>query len=140
MSAMAQNLLTYNREGFRDVADIINRWAPPSENQTGAYVTDVAKRMGVSSTQQLNLRDPQVLQSLMTAMIHHEQGYDPYSAQLISSAIESRLGTGGGVTISQKTEINVNGAADPASVARQVYRSQEQVNNDLVRNTQGAIR
>ncbi len=47
---------------------------------------------------------------------------------------------GGTATISQKTEIKVVGGNDPQATGQAVAREQARVNNDLVRNTAGAIR
>ncbi|HVA18455.1 MAG TPA: lysozyme [Candidatus Dormibacteraeota bacterium] len=43
------------------------------------------------------------------------------------------------VSLSQKTEINVHGGGDPREAARQVERSQKQVNADLVRDMSGPV-
>ena len=43
------------------------------------------------------------------------------------------------VSLSQKTEINVHGSGDSRETARQVERSQKQVNADLVRDMAGAV-
>lgn len=43
------------------------------------------------------------------------------------------------VSLSQKTEINVHGGGDPREAARQVERSQKQVNADLVRDMAGSV-
>lgn len=72
------------------------------------------------------------------------------NGQLVSSealtarrAQEASLFGGGsskpGVNINQKTDIHVNGSADPRSTADQVSRSQQQVNRDIVRNMQGVL-
>ncbi len=46
----------------------------------------------------------------------------------------------GGTSMQQKTEINVNGAADPRATAEAVAGLQGQVNNQMVRNFRGAVR
>ena len=40
--AAAKILLHYQAEGFNTVRQIINHWAPPNENDTDAYIADVA--------------------------------------------------------------------------------------------------
>jgi hypothetical protein len=47
---------------------------------------------------------------------------------------------GASVSVSQKTDIHVNGSADPAGTARAVAGEQVRVNGDLVRNAKGALR
>ncbi len=82
---------------------IISTYAPSSDhNNTAAYISDVAKRMGVGAGSQLNLNDPNVMQALMTAMITHEQGYNPYSAQSIrAGAMMGISGARAGASASQ---------------------------------------
>ena len=49
--AVAVNLLTYQRQhGLDTVKGILNRWAPPSENDTGAYVQTVSRALGLRPT------------------------------------------------------------------------------------------
>lgn len=90
--ALARNLVTYHeRHGLTTVESIINRWAPPGENQTGAYVRAVAEAMGVSPDSPLNLRDVGTLSRLTTAIIHQENGQQPYSTEQIRSGVDLAL-------------------------------------------------
>lgn len=152
ISAMAGNLLAYSRRGWTSVSQIISKWAPPEDNNdTGSYIQTVAKKLGVSPHEKLDLHNPEVLRKLMSAMIVHEQGYQPYSDAIISAGINSRLastapaltqsGAGqGSVSINQTTEINVNGGETPKETASSIASEQSRVNADLIRNTKGAIR
>lgn len=84
--AMARLLLNYQRNyGLHTVRQIITRWAPPVENQTEAYVRSVATALGVDPDQEIDVwaRLPQ----LIPAIIRHENGKQPYSADLISQGI-----------------------------------------------------
>lgn len=48
--ALGRNLLSYQRQGIDTVNDIINRWAPPSDNKnTDAYIQAVCAQLGVTS-------------------------------------------------------------------------------------------
>ena len=47
----------------------------------------MAKRSGFSPDQPLNLDDPKVLERLMPAMVHHEQGRDPYGPDVYARAV-----------------------------------------------------
>ena len=54
--ALAKTLLTYQRKhGLRTVKEIIGRWAPPVENDTGAYVRQVAAAVGVAPSEIIRL-------------------------------------------------------------------------------------
>jgi hypothetical protein len=77
--AMAKILLNYermfeSRGKITCVANIVSRWAPPSENDTLSYAADVAKRLGRGLTEPLNLEDPLTLRALVLAIAHHENG------------------------------------------------------------------
>ncbi|MGE8688640.1 MAG: LPD38 domain-containing protein [Achromobacter sp.] len=89
---LAVNLLTYQRQhGLDTVEGIINRWAPPSENDTGAYVQQVARAVGVEPNQQLDLSNPDTLTKLTAAIIQHENGMQPYSAGQMDEGITAAL-------------------------------------------------
>ncbi len=75
-------------KGIDTVQEIIHRWAPPTENDTGAYVAQVAKVVGVSPTEPLNLDDDLIMAKLVTAIIWHENGVQPYSAALILAGVK----------------------------------------------------
>lgn len=75
-------------KGIDTVQEIINRWAPPVENDTGAYVSQVAKVVGVSPTEPLNLDDDLIMAKLVTAIIWHENGVQPYPAALILAGVK----------------------------------------------------
>lgn len=90
--AMAKILLNYQRKyGLRHVQGIINRWAPPTENDTGAYVRQVCRALGVGPTDTVNLQDTATLAKLVTAVIKHENGMQPYSPDLIARGVGMAL-------------------------------------------------
>lgn len=77
VSAAANQLKIYrDKYGLNTVRDIVNRWAPPGENNSGAYSRDVARSMGVDPNAQLNLNDPQIMGALIRAMARVENGRD----------------------------------------------------------------
>lgn len=83
--AMAKVLATYrNTYGLRTVADIINRWAPPGENNTAAYIAAVAGALGVDPFDELQA-DQQP--ALIKAIIRHENGVQPYSDETIQKGL-----------------------------------------------------
>lgn len=133
LTAMAKNLQAYARHGFNTVAAIINRWAPPSDhNDTEAYIRDVAKQLGVSARQQLDLKDPDTLVKLMNAITQHENGRNPYSPGLVSSAASAALGRP--VAIQQTNTYHIDGSKDPHATAKAVGAEQARVNDAMVRN------
>lgn len=73
--ALAKTLLTYrNKHGLRTVKAIINRWAPPTENITTAYVREVAKALGVDPETSIDVRERATMFGLAKAIARHENG------------------------------------------------------------------
>lgn len=80
--AMGKILLTYERKhGINTVAGIVNRWAPPVENNTGAYVKHVAERLGVGADDVIRVADH--LEDLVAVITVHENGVNPYDPEVI---------------------------------------------------------
>lgn len=89
--ALAKILLNYqNKHGLNTVRKIINRWAPPVENDTGAYAEQVAKACGVSPDAVISVG--QLLPLIVPAIIKHENGQQPYTAEQVSAGIQMALG------------------------------------------------
>jgi hypothetical protein len=73
--ALAKNLLGYRRtHNLSTVRQIINRWAPPVENETTAYVAAVARALGVHQDNALDVEQPGTLAALAKAITIHETG------------------------------------------------------------------
>lgn len=78
LRALMKTLLTYHlKYGLDTVESIINRYAPPVENATDAYIYAVAKRMGVKRTGKIDLCAQNVLVALVQAIVLHENGKPP---------------------------------------------------------------
>lgn len=75
--ALAHQLQTYAGRGLTSVDQIISTFAPSTENDTAAYRADVANRVGVASDQPLDVYG--TLVPLVAAIIHHENGVQPFS-------------------------------------------------------------
>ncbi|WP_262956158.1 lytic transglycosylase domain-containing protein [Salmonella enterica] len=89
-SAMRKQLMMYyngtsRAAGFkklRTIEDIINRWAPSGDNNNPQeYARQVAKWMGVSLNEVLDLNNPSTMASLMQAMARKE-GYSAWGSNL----------------------------------------------------------
>lgn len=81
--ALGKQLQKYEREGRRTVRDIVNRWAPPVENDTNSYVADVAGELRVDPDVPINVTAR--LHELARAIAKHENGYvdDAYNWQWV---------------------------------------------------------
>ena len=83
--ALCRILLNYQRlDGCKTLADAINRWAPPVENDTGAYLVDVVARTGIGAGEALDLETPGRLANIATAIITHENGRCIYDADTVA--------------------------------------------------------
>lgn len=62
------------RYGRNTIAKIINAWAPPSENNTGAYIQAVASSMKLNPDDEIRYEDVMVMCELVQCMARHECG------------------------------------------------------------------
>ena len=73
--AMARVLIMYqDKYDCRQIARIIAKWAPPSENDTGAYVRHVCSLTGFNPDEVLDLHKYADLAPLVKAIATHESG------------------------------------------------------------------
>lgn len=70
--------------GLNTVRGIVSRWAPASENDTESYIESVASAVGVSPDTPLTDTDTP---ALISAMILHENGEQPYSMDTIAAGV-----------------------------------------------------
>jgi hypothetical protein len=85
LRAIARILTHYRNEGITTVRGVIDRWAPPAENDTEAYIKDVSARCGVEPDAPIDVLAQ--LHVLIPAIVRHECGEQPYSDDLILDAI-----------------------------------------------------
>lgn len=86
--AMARVLITYyDKYGCTSVYKVIQRWAPPFENDTSAYASAVAEACGVEVMTTINLHEYDVLRPMVEAIIRHENGQQPYTPAQIDKAL-----------------------------------------------------
>lgn len=91
--ALAALLLTYQRRyGIKTIAAVVRRWAPPTENDTAAYVEAVSRATGYDAETPLDFADPGVLTGLAKAIIQHENGQMPYTPEQLAAGIGAALG------------------------------------------------
>jgi len=81
-------LRNYQRKyGINTIRGIITRFAPPTENNTQAYIDSVSRQFGASPDAPLNLENPRVLLGLIQAIIKHENGVQPYTVATINRGL-----------------------------------------------------
>lgn len=140
--ALGKQLKAYANAGLDNVASIISKYAPSSENNTGAYIQSVtanmSKRLGsdVGALTRLDLSDPRVLKALMQSITEHEnfRGASQYfegasfdkevlaaaRSQWRSKVVNERdkIPSRGNVVVNQN--ITINGADNPRAVGQAV--------------------
>ncbi|WP_019103176.1 structural protein, partial [Chromobacterium haemolyticum] len=148
LAALAVQIKRYSNYGLNTVSQIIEKWAPRNENNTSAYIDAVAKRLGVNANAKINVADPTVMQSLMDAVIRHENGKNPYTSEMLAKAAQFGVlhqgkwsqGWGNSPTINQTTTVNITGAQNPQATADAVSGAQRDVNAELARNMRTSAR
>lgn len=92
--ALAVLLIAYqDRWACHTIKQIIDRWAPPSENdnsgkpQNLAYIAHVAELTGFAPNAQLDLHQYQYLEPIVKGIITHENGAQPYDQDTIDTAL-----------------------------------------------------
>lgn len=68
--------------GCRILSDFINRWAPPSENNTSAYISTVAKRTGLSDVSEIDTLKGDTMRAVVSAMSYVENGIEANEADI----------------------------------------------------------
>ena len=140
--ALGKQLKAYANAGLDNVASIISKYAPSSENNTGAYIQSVtanmSKRLGsdVGALTRLDRSDPRVLKALMQSITEHEnfRGASQYfegasfdkevlaaaQSQWRSKVVNERdkIPSRGNVVVNQN--ITINGADNPRAVGQAV--------------------
>ena len=68
--------------GCRILSDFINRWAPPSENNTAAYIATVASRAGLSDVSEIDTLKGDTMRAVVSAMSYVENGVEANEADI----------------------------------------------------------
>lgn len=73
--ALMRILVNYQeRHGITTMRDAINRWAPPGENNSTAYVQHVSRLTGFDPDESLDFLDREINVALARAIVRHENG------------------------------------------------------------------
>lgn len=91
--ALAKVLRTYyEKHGLKNIYAMLQRYAPPSENDTRAYAESVSQYVDFPV---FNYIPPskfkELLPRLVEAIIRHENGQQPYSQAQIQAGVERAL-------------------------------------------------
>ncbi len=81
--ALLRLLQNYRRiYGLNTVKEMIERWAPSSENNTNAYIISVCQELQVPSSYIIDVYDRDSLCALAAAISKHENGVDAVMADI----------------------------------------------------------
>lgn len=101
--AAAKILKTYSSKyGINTVDGIVDRFCAATDGVTRAYISNVCKSMGVTPGEALDVKDPQVMTKLISAMMRQEIGAVAYSQETITAGVHKALGIAG--TAEQPTD------------------------------------
>ncbi len=85
--AIYKLLQTYQTKyGLNSVKAIINKYAPPNENNTAGYINRAAADIGIGINDHLNTKDKKTGIALATAIVGVELGYQPYQPEVFERA------------------------------------------------------
>lgn len=91
--AMAKLLGNYRTlYGLETIEGIVGRWAPPNENDTGKYVSDVAAWTGLDPKARLDLDDEATMLKLTRAIARKENGDVPWDDDTFLRGIRAAQG------------------------------------------------
>ena len=99
LRALMRLLLTYHvKYGLDTVESLINRYAPPVENATDAYIHQVCRALKVARRSVIDVTRSDVMQAVARAIVRHENGSPPagypanwYSPALYAQAVKMVL-------------------------------------------------
>nr|WP_218166743.1 structural protein P5 [Pseudomonas sp. G1002] len=77
--------------GIDTVRETITRWAPGNENNTEAYIAAVARRMGVSANDVIDVRKPATLGVMVSSIIAHECAGFAYPEAVLAEGLRRAL-------------------------------------------------
>lgn len=90
--AAARILYNYGkRYGIKTIRKAIERWAPPTENNTKAYAEFVASRSGLPIDRKIDFTARETLAKIIPPMIRMEQGQNPMTDDEIKAAIKDAI-------------------------------------------------
>lgn len=89
LRALATDITNKVQEGYNTITALISRYAPPSENDTAAYIAAVSADTGLPADQVISL-DAGTLHDLVRAIMNHENG-DSYSVLVTDQDIDTGI-------------------------------------------------
>ncbi len=83
--AAFKTLFTYaKKHNLHTIREWITRWAPPSENDTAAYIRVVCTRAGLDSNVPISICDAEKMTAVVAAMAYMENGIEAVMEEVVS--------------------------------------------------------
>lgn len=124
IAALVRQLRLYQQRGIDTIGEIVKKYAPPSENDTQAYIASMARWTGLGADEKLNFNDADTVRRMVQGISRKEGRYTPLTEGQIMSGINlanQRAGIAGTTSI-QTGDITINTqATDAAGIARDLY-------------------
>lgn len=86
IAAIMGRFAAYHKRGLTTPAKIIGTYAPPSENDTKAYIAQVAASTGLDPDKPIDVRDPATLAAMAGAVMRQEHSLNADPAELMAAA------------------------------------------------------
>ena len=94
LDSLARLLVNYGSGGLNTIASIVGRYAPSSENDTGAYAGYLAKRLKCDTTDTIDMKCAENIADLMEGIVFFENGRQPYRRSMVYDSAQKAV-TGG---------------------------------------------
>ena len=123
IAALVRQLRLYQQRGIDTLEEIVKKYAPPSENNTQAYIASMARWTGLSAGEKLDMNDPDTVRKLIQGISRKEGRYTPLSEGQIMTGISianQRAGMSAPSITTGDITINTR-ATDAAGIARDLY-------------------
>lgn len=133
LAAMSALLTNYGKQGLDSVSEIINKWAPPNENNTAGYAASVANALGVSPNQPLNINDPAIRAALMQQITRIENGSNPYATEMMVNAARTTNNSQRSNNFTVQNNITVSSVV-PAGIPQDVANAAADKTIGVMRN------
>lgn len=127
--ALGKNLLSYQRQGYDTVSEIVNRWAPASDgNNTDAYIKALCGALGIGANDKVDMSNPRTLAALCAGIVKHENGSQPYTTEQLGAGVSAALGLSALESSKRRTGNAAFDAASPATQGTYLRQAQAMQN------------
>lgn len=125
LAALYRQLQLYKSRGINTLAKLAAKYAPPNENDTGAYLARLVKFTGFGANSALDFSNPEVAESIIRGISRNENGgnYLPSGHFLVGARAAGSGGHGGNTTVSIGN-VNIHTRATDAKGIARDFRSE----------------